>query len=80
MGYVSDNLLSNASTYDNQTFASLGVTPGTFKWAWASGANQNLFGATKTQKHEDPPRGRAGVPGSAGERIGRQQPRSSPEN
>ena len=41
-GYVSGNPLSGASTYDNQTFSSLGATPGTYKWTWGSGANQNF--------------------------------------
>jgi hypothetical protein len=41
-GYVSDSPLSDTSTYDNQTFASVGVTPGTYKWTWGSGANQNF--------------------------------------
>ena len=41
-GYVSDSPLSDAATYDNQTFSSLGVTPGTYKWTWGSGANQNF--------------------------------------
>jgi hypothetical protein len=37
------------------------------------------FGATKTQKHEDPLRGRAGVPGKRGEDCVSEQPRSSPK-
>jgi hypothetical protein len=41
-GYVSGNSLSDSSTYDGQTFASLGVTPGTYKWTWGTGANQNF--------------------------------------
>ena len=28
--------------YDGQTFKSLGVTPGTYKWTWGTGANQNF--------------------------------------
>ena len=36
-GYVSDNALSDISTYENQTFASLGVTPGTYVYTWGSG-------------------------------------------
>jgi hypothetical protein len=39
-GYVSGHLLSDSATYDNQTFASLGVTPDTYDWTWGTGANQ----------------------------------------
>jgi hypothetical protein len=42
LGYVSDKALSDTAIYDNQTFTSLGVTPGTYKWTWGDGANQNL--------------------------------------
>ena len=41
-GYLSDTLLSDAATYDSQTFSSLGATPGTYKWTWGTGANQNF--------------------------------------
>jgi hypothetical protein len=41
-GYVSHSLLSDTSTYDNQTFASLGVTPGTYVWTWGRGPDQNF--------------------------------------
>jgi VPDSG-CTERM motif len=40
--YVSGNALSDSSTYNNATFASLGVTPGTYEWTWGTGANQNF--------------------------------------
>jgi hypothetical protein len=42
-GYVSDNALSDTSTYDNTTFSMLGVTPGTYTWTWGSGANADSF-------------------------------------
>jgi hypothetical protein len=34
--------MSDTATYDSQTFASLGATPGTYEWTWGSGANQNV--------------------------------------
>jgi hypothetical protein len=40
--YVSDTLLSDSATYDTATFASLGVTPGTYKWTWGTGADQSF--------------------------------------
>jgi len=43
VGYSSDTPLSTStSTFDNATFASLGVTPGTYVWAWGSGADQSF--------------------------------------
>ena len=41
-GYVSGTALLSSSTYNNATFASLGVTPGTYVWSWGTGANQNF--------------------------------------
>lgn len=41
-GYVSDSALSNSATWDSTTFASLGVTPGTYMWTWGTGADQSF--------------------------------------
>jgi hypothetical protein len=42
-GYVSGNPLSDMAIYFNATFASLGLTPGTYVWAWGTGLkNQNV--------------------------------------
>jgi len=37
-GYVSGGL-SGTATYNNRTFASLGLTPGTYVWTWGTGAD-----------------------------------------
>jgi VPDSG-CTERM motif len=42
-GYVPGTSLSGTSTYNNATFASLGLTPGTYVWTWGTGLpNQNV--------------------------------------
>ena len=42
-GYVSGTALSDSMTFNNATFASLGVTPGTYIWSWGTGLpNQNF--------------------------------------
>lgn len=41
-GYVSGDPLSTSSTWDNASFASLGLTPGTYVWTWGSAADQSF--------------------------------------
>ena len=41
-GYVSGTALSDMAIYSDATFATLGVTPGTYVWTWGPGANQNF--------------------------------------
>ena len=42
VGYVSNAALSDMMTFNNATFAGLGVTPGTYEWTWGTGVNQNF--------------------------------------
>jgi hypothetical protein len=42
LNYVSGSPLSDTSIYLNESFFSLGVTPGTYEWTWGDGANQNF--------------------------------------
>jgi hypothetical protein len=37
VGYVSDSVLSDVSTYDDTTLATLGATPGNYVWTWGTG-------------------------------------------
>ena len=41
-GYISGTALSGMATYTGKTFATLGVTPGTYVWTWGIGRNQNF--------------------------------------
>lgn len=40
--YASGDALSTTATFDNASFASLGITPGTYTWTWGSGPNQRF--------------------------------------
>ena len=42
-GYVSGTSLSITDTWNNQTLASLGLTPGTYTWTWGNGADADSF-------------------------------------
>ena len=39
LGYVSDTPLSGTMTFENQSFATLGITEGSYTWSWSSGQN-----------------------------------------
>ena len=47
-GYVSGIALSGRATYSDASLVTLGVTPGTYKWTWGTGANQNFTLQIKT--------------------------------
>jgi hypothetical protein len=40
IGYVSGTFMMSSATFDNQSFASFGVTQGTYIWTWGDGPNQ----------------------------------------
>jgi hypothetical protein len=44
VGYVSGSSLGTSTdTWDDATFASLGVTPGIYTWTWGSGTDADSF-------------------------------------
>lgn len=42
-GYVSGTSLTNTATFDNASYSSLGVTPGTYAWSWGTGISADSF-------------------------------------
>ena len=40
-GYTSNTVISGTATYPGATIASMGLTPGTYIWAWGSGSNSS---------------------------------------
>jgi hypothetical protein len=43
VNYMSGTPLSGSSTYNNATFASLGINPGTYTWTWGTGDHADSF-------------------------------------
>jgi hypothetical protein len=41
--YVSGTPLTTGATWTNQTFASLGLTPGTYVWTWGTGSDADSY-------------------------------------
>jgi hypothetical protein len=41
--YASGTFLSSTQTWNGQTFATLGVTPGTYVWTWGTGIHADSF-------------------------------------
>ena len=63
-GYISGSALSATSTWSGESFSSLGLTPGSYTWAWGTGAHADSFtlniGAARTQHAGDGPLCRPG--------------------
>lgn len=43
LGYVSQAPLTSSATWNGATFASLGLTPGTYEWTWGTGPTADKF-------------------------------------
>ena len=39
--YTSGTSISDSATFDSETFATLGVTPGTYEWTWGDASDQS---------------------------------------
>ena len=42
-GYVSGTVISGSMTYNTQTIAGMGLTPGTYTWSWGSGGDTSTL-------------------------------------
>jgi len=42
-GYVSGTVISGSMTYNSQTIAGMGLTPGTYTWSWGTGGNTSTL-------------------------------------
>jgi hypothetical protein len=53
-GYTNNSTLTDSAIYGTATFASLGVTPGTYVWTWGTGANQSFTIQVGATRHSAP--------------------------
>jgi hypothetical protein len=53
--YVSDSAVSDSATWDNSTFASLGLKPGTYRLAWGNTPNQSFTVVVQAPGVPEPP-------------------------
>lgn len=42
-GYTSGSMLSSTATWSNDSFVTLGLTPGSYTWSWGSGSNADFI-------------------------------------
>jgi hypothetical protein len=42
-GYTSGTVISGSMTYNSETIAGMGLTPGTYTWAWGTGGNTSTL-------------------------------------
>ena len=57
-GYVSQSPMASSATWNGQTIASLGLTPGTYTWTWGAGPTADTF----TVQISPPPAAPASIP------------------